>query len=189
MKWSMKWPNGNILSRHTFLWPYMPSCGALWWSLNIRWRGCTTLCHWLRDITLSSNDALKETISGKDTEFPRETQSKGDLSFENQMKNHVEGTYLTPSKSTHTSSSNVKKSGIFIGSKICSNFLEKCKITIIGSLWPQIYIGKLRFYSVKCILLNTKLWKTDLNVVTYCTIFLISSYYCFTNEWIIMLNQ
>ena len=29
MKWSMKWPNGNVLSRHTlFLRPYMVSCGA-----------------------------------------------------------------------------------------------------------------------------------------------------------------
>ena len=59
MKWSMKWPNGNVLSRHTFfLWPYMVSCGALQWPLNIRWCWCTTMCHWLRDITLSSNDFL-----------------------------------------------------------------------------------------------------------------------------------
>ena len=54
MKWSMKWSNGNVLSRHTFFWPYMVSCGTLQSPLNIRWRWCTPLCHWLRDITLSS---------------------------------------------------------------------------------------------------------------------------------------
>ena len=66
MKWSMKWPNGNFLSRHTFfLWPYMVSCGALQWSLNIRWCWCTAMCHWLHDITLSSNAAeilLEKTL-------------------------------------------------------------------------------------------------------------------------------
>ena len=46
-----------FLSRHTFfLWPYMVSCGALQWPLNIRWCWCTPMCHWLRDITLSSDD-------------------------------------------------------------------------------------------------------------------------------------
>ena len=61
MKWSMKWPNGNVLSRHTFyLWPYMVSCEAHQWSLNIRWRWCTPMCHWLHDITLSSNARLKK---------------------------------------------------------------------------------------------------------------------------------
>ena len=56
MKWSMKWPNGNVLFRHSFfLWPYMVSCGALQWPLNIRWCWCISVCHWLRDITLFSN--------------------------------------------------------------------------------------------------------------------------------------
>ena len=55
----MKRTNGNVLSRHTFfLWPYMVSCGALQWALNIR-RSCIPMCYWLRDITLSSNVATK----------------------------------------------------------------------------------------------------------------------------------
>ena len=54
MKWSMKWSNGNVLSRNTFFWPYMVSCGTLQSPLNIRWRWCTPMCHWLRDNTLSS---------------------------------------------------------------------------------------------------------------------------------------
>ena len=46
----------KCLSGHTFfLWPYMVSCGALQWPLNIRWCWCTPTCHWLCDITLSSN--------------------------------------------------------------------------------------------------------------------------------------
>ena len=54
----MKWPIGNVLSRHTFFfWPYMVSCGALQLPLNIRWCWCTPICHWLRDITLSRNVA------------------------------------------------------------------------------------------------------------------------------------
>ena len=63
MKWSVKWPSGNVLFRHAFfLWSYMVLCGALQWPLNIRWRWCTPMCHWLRDITLSSNDANLQCI-------------------------------------------------------------------------------------------------------------------------------
>ena len=63
MKWSIKWPNGNVLSRHTFfLWPYMVSWGALQWPLNIRWRWCTRMCHWLCDINLSSNVQLLSLV-------------------------------------------------------------------------------------------------------------------------------
>ena len=31
---------------------------TIYGSLNIRWRPCTPMCHWLRDITLSSNDVF-----------------------------------------------------------------------------------------------------------------------------------
>ena len=37
-------------------------CGALQWPLNIRWRWCTPMCHWLRHITLSSNVCLYAEI-------------------------------------------------------------------------------------------------------------------------------
>ena len=56
--WNEAWndPMGNVLSRHTFfLWPYMVLRWALQWPLNIRWCWCIPMCHWLRDITLSSN--------------------------------------------------------------------------------------------------------------------------------------
>ena len=46
MKWSMKWPNGNVLSRHTFLWPYMLSGGALQWLLN-KIKECRNYTCWL----------------------------------------------------------------------------------------------------------------------------------------------
>ena len=49
VKWSMDWPNGNVLFQTYLL--FMTIYG----SLNIRWRSCTPMCHWLRDITLSSN--------------------------------------------------------------------------------------------------------------------------------------
>ena len=44
-----------------FLWQYMVSCGALQWPWNIRWCWCTPMCHWLLDITLSSNDVCLST--------------------------------------------------------------------------------------------------------------------------------
>ena len=60
VKWSMKWPMEMFCSRHTFfLWPYVrPHVRPL----NIRWRWCTPMCHWLHDITLSSIGTFKEKL-------------------------------------------------------------------------------------------------------------------------------
>ena len=55
MKWSMKWPKWKCFVHTHLFWPYMVSCGARQWPLNIRWRWCIPMCHWLHDITLSSN--------------------------------------------------------------------------------------------------------------------------------------
>ena len=48
--WNEAWidPMEMFCSRHTF---FMTRYG----SSNIRWCSCTPMCHWLRDITLSSN--------------------------------------------------------------------------------------------------------------------------------------
>ena len=50
VKWSMYWPNRNLLFQTHLLFI------TIYGSLNIRWCSCTPMCHWLRDITLSSND-------------------------------------------------------------------------------------------------------------------------------------
>ena len=64
MKWpySIQWnPMEMFCWRHTsFLWPY------IYGSLNIRWQSCTPMCHWLRDITLSSNEVCA-TVEVADT--------------------------------------------------------------------------------------------------------------------------
>ena len=50
VKWGMNWPSGNVLLQTHLI--FMTIYG----SLNIRWLFCTSMCHWLCDITLTSNE-------------------------------------------------------------------------------------------------------------------------------------
>ena len=60
VKWSMNWPNGNVLFQTHLL--FMTIYG----SLNIRWHSCTQMCHWLCNITYPVMCCLpcKISISG-----------------------------------------------------------------------------------------------------------------------------
>ena len=61
LPYSTQWdPIEMFCSRHTF---FVTIYGLKWSSFNIRLRSCVPMCHWLRDITLSSNDV--KLLKGK----------------------------------------------------------------------------------------------------------------------------